>query len=184
MKPRLKPSNFSVPAHRSLQICRGREPKLLRWWSESRLRETGCVPFQMLFFVRLDDDLVFDIHRLQVLHGEFRRYCACAAEPANLAHSFVEQQSDDSAVCHSSGTRVTFSQNEAAGNLARRSVLFERELHSGFIGAAASETGISRIWLQPNDFAGIAHFPPCFKPARLANVRPFEHRADACAFRP
>jgi hypothetical protein len=69
-------------------------------------------------------------------------------KPGRFAHGFVQQQGDDSAVKEARAALVFFSQAEATHDALARVILFERELHSSRVCAAAAEAWVIEFWIE------------------------------------
>src|ERR1700676_5588813 len=103
--------------------------------------------------MRFNKDLVLDAHRFQIFHGELRGHRPHAAKSGDFSHRFIQEQSDDSAMCDSSTAAVTRAQYKTSHDLPPGIVLVERQLHARFIRAAAPKAAIRGIRLQSNRIA-------------------------------
>src|SRR6266404_985909 len=101
----------------------------------------------------LNNNFPLHAYRFQVFDRQFGRYRPRLAEPAYLAHGFIEQRRNDSAMRESSASLIPFAQHKPPHDLTLGIVLFERQLHPARIVPAAAETPIRRVRLQPDDFA-------------------------------
>src|SRR5712664_3280918 len=54
------------------------------------------VPSLVLRLAPFHDNLLLHVHRLQVLHRQFRRHCSHFPKPADLSHRLIEQHRDNS----------------------------------------------------------------------------------------
>src|ERR1700688_4384007 len=75
------------------------------------------------------DDLILHVDRLQILHVQLRGHRAHLAKPANLAHHFIQQRGNNSAMGHSAAALIPFAQNKPSDNAALPVVLLKRQLH-------------------------------------------------------
>src|SRR5580704_7688120 len=116
--------------------------------SVSNLADHEQVSSLLFCLVALDNNFVQHIDGLQILYRQFRGHRVNLSKSANLAHRFVEQHCDDSAVRKSRTALISFAQNKLPDNFAVRIVLFERELHPAGIVPAATKTSVRRIWCQ------------------------------------
>ena len=92
----------------------------------------------------------FRVHadRTLVLHAQLRRDGVLGVKPGRFAHGFVQQQGDDPAVKEARAALVFFAQAEAAHDALARVILFERELHSARVRAAAAEARVIGFWIE------------------------------------
>src|SRR5882724_1893979 len=110
------------------------------------LRRLEC--FDGDFLVHADGLDEVDIH----LRGDR----AGVAEAADLAHRFIEQHGDDSAMQISAAALIARSQREFADDAAVHIVLLERQQHAVVVVSAATEALVFRVRIETDD-VGFAH---------------------------
>jgi hypothetical protein len=97
----------------------------------------------------LDDNLLPYPDRALVLHVQVRRNGVLGMKACRLAHHFIQQQRDDSAVHKSRPALILFAKLKSADDPLACIILVERKLHAPHIRAAASEAPVIRLGIEP-----------------------------------
>src|SRR5258706_13481603 len=95
-----------------------------------------------------DDNLLVGADRLEIFHAQVRRDGVFGMKPARLAHDFVQQHSDDSAVKKSRAALVFIAKLKTPDDALARVVLLEGQLHAARVCAAAAEASVSRFGVE------------------------------------
>jgi hypothetical protein len=99
-------------------------------------------------FIALDHQVCVNQYGLQVFHGKFRGYRSHAAKTVDLAHHFIENGGDNSAVDEAGAALIFRAKPESSANAPGGVVLLKRKVHSAGVRGAAAEANISRIGLK------------------------------------
>ena len=100
----------------------------------------------------LDNDLLVYTDRPKVLDAEVCRDGVFRMEPACLAHDFVQQHGDDSAVKKSGAALVFIAELKTSNDALVCVILFERKLHPARVCAAAPKASVSRFGINSHVF--------------------------------
>src|ERR1700704_6336245 len=95
-----------------------------------------------------DDNLLVGADRLEIFHAQGRRDGVFGMKPAPLAHDFVQQHCDDSAVKKSRAALVFIAKLKTPDDALARVILFEGQLHAARVCAAAAEASVSRFGVE------------------------------------
>src|SRR5882672_5107539 len=132
-----------------------------------------------------NDNVLVGADRLQIFHAQLRRDGVFAMKPACLAHDFVQQDSDDSAVKKSRAALVFIAKLKTPDDALTRVVLLEGQLHAARVCAAAAEASISRFGVESHRAVAQAVL---LKPLRagpsLARDKSWSDQRHARHFRP
>src|ERR1700681_4570799 len=96
----------------------------------------------------LDNDLLVYTDRPKVLDAEVCRDGVFRMEPARLAHDFVQQHGDDSAVKKSRAALVFIAELKTSDDALARVILLEGQPHAARVRSAAPEASVSRFGIK------------------------------------
>src|SRR4029077_1121275 len=99
----------------------------------------------LFHFVRFDHQVLVDRNRANIFDRKLGGDGANVLEAIYFAHSFVENEGDDTAVNESAATLIFGAEAKIAADAFHGVVLLEGEEHAARIRGSAAEAGIGRI---------------------------------------